>query len=257
MVKEKRTVGNIFRNIPIRIARVIGFKIKWSSQFLLKAHNPHSRRGLGRLDSEIIRRLTSPSGYYVELGANDGVAQSNTLILELFYNWTGLLIEPVPNNFARLIRNRSARRNRFIQTACVSNEYALDEVVMAPANLMSTPLGLDNDIVNPIAHARSALQFLGGGEKVLDLIHVPAMTLTQALILADAPSLISLLSLDVEGAEMEVLRGVDFSRYRFESIIIESRNILRIKQFLSPHGYVFSEKLTPLDYLFVYDAHTT
>lgn len=48
------------------------------------------------------------NGYFVELGANDGVNQSNTLYFESFRGWHGVLIEPYLPNFNRLVRNRSS-----------------------------------------------------------------------------------------------------------------------------------------------------
>lgn len=39
------------------------------------------------------------SGIYIELGAFDGVFQSNTKWLEDNYGWAGILIEPSPNKY--------------------------------------------------------------------------------------------------------------------------------------------------------------
>jgi len=47
--------------------------------------------------------------YYVEIGANDGVSQSNTKYLELYESWRGLLIEPIPELFVKLKKNRSKK----------------------------------------------------------------------------------------------------------------------------------------------------
>jgi hypothetical protein len=57
-------------------------------------------------------------------------------------------------------------------------------------------------------------------------------------------------SLDVEGAEIEVLKGIDHSRFRFSYLCIECRNIERLSSYLKSVGYVLKEKLTHHDYLF-------
>ena len=44
------------------------------------------------------------NGFFVEAGAYDGEAFSNTLFFELKKNWTGLLVEPNPDAFEMLIR---------------------------------------------------------------------------------------------------------------------------------------------------------
>jgi hypothetical protein len=47
-------------------------------------------------------------GYFVDLGAGDGVQHSNTLMLERDYAWTGLLAEPNPDALAALQRDRTS-----------------------------------------------------------------------------------------------------------------------------------------------------
>ena len=45
-------------------------------------------------------------GYFIELGAFDGLTQSNTAFFEKYKNWRGLLIEPSPEKFAECVINR-------------------------------------------------------------------------------------------------------------------------------------------------------
>ncbi len=77
-----------------------------------------------------------------------------------------------------------------------------------------------------------------------------AVTLNQILITSNAPQNIDLLSVDVEGAEIEVLKGLDHTQFRFKYLCIECRNIEKLEKFLSDYGYVLEEKLTQHDYLF-------
>ena len=58
------------------------------------------------------------NGYFVELGAYAGVNKSNTYILEKFFNWTGICIEP--NNFYFEILRRS--RSCICLKQCVDGE---------------------------------------------------------------------------------------------------------------------------------------
>ena len=49
------------------------------------------------------------NGFFIEAGAFDGQIFSNTLLLEMNYNWTGLLIEPNPEAFQELLtKNRKS-----------------------------------------------------------------------------------------------------------------------------------------------------
>jgi hypothetical protein len=79
---------------------------------------------------------------------------------------------------------------------------------------------------------------------------VPARTLSAILDDAKAPITIALLSLDVEGAELKVLRGLDFAKYRIHWILVESRSIDRIAQYLAQFGFSLAAQLGGLDFLF-------
>jgi hypothetical protein len=55
--------------------------------------------GLGDLDKKIEQRVDYDNEFVVELGANDGITQSNTLYFERQRQWRGALIEPTPHNY--------------------------------------------------------------------------------------------------------------------------------------------------------------
>ena len=46
------------------------------------------------------------NGYFIEIGANDGINLSNTYLLEKNYNWKGICVEPIPDIFNKLKNNR-------------------------------------------------------------------------------------------------------------------------------------------------------
>ncbi len=203
---------------------------------------------LNGLDKKLEKYLDFDGGYFVELGANDGITQSNSLYFEKHRNWRGLLVEPAPQNFLKCRQNRSPS-NSIYCAACVSFDYRQEFVRIAYSNLMSTPVGLDSDIKDPHAHAKLGGQFLGNGETVFEFGAV-ARTLNSLLLDAGAPRLIDFLSLDVEGAELEVLKGVDHQAFRFKYLLVECRNFTRLNDYLQIHGYRFVEKLSEQDYLF-------
>jgi FkbM family methyltransferase len=204
--------------------------------------------GLEELDRKLEALFDYDDGYFVELGANDGVTQSNTLHLERHRHWRGVLVEPVPHNYLRCCANRS-ERNRIFCNACVSFDYKDRFVEMVFSNLLSSGIGLESDIEDPRGHAELGKQFLAEAEQVFTFGAV-ARPLNELLIEADAPRSIDLLSLDVEGAEMEVLRGVDHSRFRFKYMCIESRSKDKLVEYLGSHGYELVAQLTHHDYLF-------
>ena len=77
-----------------------------------------------------------------------------------------------------------------------------------------------------------------------------ARTLQSLLIEAGSPHEIDFLSLDVEGTEFEVLKGIDHEVFRFKFMLIECRDFSRIQNYLGKQGYRFVDKLAEHDYLF-------
>lgn len=204
--------------------------------------------GLNQLDRKLEKYVDYDNGYFVELGANDGVTQSNSLYFEKHRNWRGLLVEPAPQNFLKCRQNRSAR-NSIYCAACVSFDYGQEFVRIAYSNLMSTPVSLESDIQDPRAHAELGDRFLASGETVFEFGAV-ARTLNALLLEAHAPKQIDFLSLDVEGAELEVLKGIDHQTFRFKYLLVECRDFTRLSDYLEKQSYRFVEKLSEQDYLF-------
>jgi FkbM family methyltransferase len=206
--------------------------------------------GLNLLDKKLEEYLNYDSGYFVELGANDGKSQSNTLYFERYRNWKGVLVEPTPNKFLECISNRS-EDSKIYCNACVSFEYTEKFVEIIYSNLMTTTYGLKSDIIDPESHAKAGVQYLNNNE-VNFKFGSRAITLNKLLLNSNAPNLIDLLSLDVEGAELEVLKGINHDQFKFKYICIETRSFDTINEYLLNLNYKLEEKLTHHDYLFSY-----
>jgi FkbM family methyltransferase len=209
-------------------------------------------RALNELDRKLEEHIDfSRPGYFVELGANDGISQSNTYFLQERYGWRGLLIEPAMNLFMELQRNRAAVGNSFACAACVPFGYQDEFVRMTYAGLMSVSRGLEVDLDDVDAHIDRAAPHLRTGEVSVDF-GAPARTLTALLEEAGSPATVDLLSLDVEGAELAVLQGVEHDRFRFRWILVECRDIMRLHAALQGWGYEQIAKLSEHDYLYRY-----
>jgi hypothetical protein len=114
---------------------------------------------------------------------------------------------------------------------------------------MSTPLGLESDIDNKAEHAAKGKQFLNNTD---DNFRFGALArpLNDLIVESNAPKIMDLLSLDVEGAEIEVLKGINHKEYRFKYMCIECRSKDKLVEYLSSVGYEFVENLSGHDYLF-------
>ena len=223
----------------------------WLSRELLH----QGSTGLNELDLRLIEAIApKPSGYFVELGANDGVRQSNTYKLQRNYGWTGLLIEPSPRRFVECVANRAfGNRPEVRCAACVPFDFHDRFVEIEDSDLMSVAKGLAVSDQQAVEHADLGLRFLADSS-LRHSYGALAKTLTSLLDEVKAPLAFDLLSLDVEGNELAVLQGVDLQRYKPRWILVETRGA-EVVEYLSKSGYQVHSKLsdyeTYSDLLFV------
>jgi FkbM family methyltransferase len=179
----------------------------------------YSRPALDGLDCKLERHLNFDRGFFIEAGAHDGVQQSNTYYLERFRGWRGILVEGIPAQAAECRLNRP--QATVIQAALVAAAQAGDVVGMHFGGLMSAVQGSLGDASATEAHVQAGLAVQNLASSYV--VQVPARTLTMVLDEVRPAQEIDLLSLDVEGMEAEVLRGLDLTRYAPRSICVEMR----------------------------------
>ena len=97
-------------------------------------------------------------------------------------------------------------------------------VEMEVTNLMSVAMGLNVSNHDTISQAENGKQFLADSRLRFQYGATIARTLTSLLDEVKAPNFIELLSLDVEGNEFAVLKGLDFNRYKTKWILAEVRS---------------------------------
>jgi FkbM family methyltransferase len=158
-------------------------------------------------------------GFYVDVGSADGELISNTRRLDEL-GWKGVCIDPFPTNMER-------------RTCQVFREPVFSEsgkiVKFRTAGLLG---GIDS-LLNTHRDETS-------GSRVVELV---TATLDEILSKANAPKHIDYMSIDVEGAEFEVLRGFSLGKYDVGAFTIEHNNEpekrAAIRQFLEARGYVY------------------
>ena len=157
-------------------------------------------------------------GFYVDVGANDPVLDSQSQHLEAL-GWTGLLVEPDPDCCELL---RKTRTGTVVEMACSSPENAGKQLLLNRAGPHST---LEE---RPIAL----------GAVVRSTVSVQCETLDTILRSHAAPHRFDLLSIDIEGHELVALSGFSFSVWRPQLVLIEDHvTHLQKHQLMRRSGY--------------------
>lgn len=145
------------------------------------------------------------AGTFVELGAFDGISGSNTLLLERCFNWTGLLIEANPHNFAKLkLSGRS--RSKVVHSAICTGDGSAGQTIP-----VTTVGGVTSG--DPTLFSKGFRNMWHGGKRELPTVDVPCQSLDSLMERAGLHRA-TFLSLDVEGAEEAVLGAVDPRRFQ-------------------------------------------
>jgi FkbM family methyltransferase len=184
-----------------------------------------SKSQLGQDLLALIASGTGKRGFFVEFGSADGVALSNSFLLEKELGWSGILCEPSRSWHEDLKRNRSC----IVDTRCVYSKTG--EQISFSENYIGELSGI-TEFTGDDHH--------GLINRTTDSYQVETISLLDLLKHHNAPKHIEFLSVDTEGSEFEILYAFDFSQYTFGAICVEHNyleNRPKVKQLLLANGY--------------------
>lgn len=183
----------------------------------------HSQLGQ---DQWVIDKLgANYEGFFVDLGAYDGVRHSNTLLLEQSYGWDGICIEANKQIFPALKANRRCTCvKRLISDERKHYRFVYGNQWSGICDYMPTAFQAEHERRN------NPVEFIS------------SYHLWQILAWNKCPSRFDYLSLDVEGAELPILEDTlwnsDFRprlitvEFRYDQLLLE-----QLEQLLEGHGY--------------------
>jgi len=237
-----------------RRSKICGTNPDYDTFFAL----PNLQRSANHEDWKIYNLFFKPStnsgdddngvaGSVVELGAFNGIQESNSRFFELCLGWPTLLIEGQPNNWKQLVKNRPhAHRFSFAPTCSDSDDNNNKTVQFQ--NYAETNSGL--------ASVQTAYS------QKNNTVNVPCGSLTQILLDVFPNGHVTFFSLDVEGSEPSVVgNAIDFDRVFIEVMIIENYNNFcerkcksrdKYRQIMKEAGYVRFENVVSKSDLFVH-----
>ena len=177
-------------------------------------------------------------GVFVDVGAYDGIHINNTLYFEQTNQWTGINIEPIPKIFDYLMTNRPNCIN--VNCAIYNEEGETDFLLNTGYTEMLS--GIKNTFdQRHITRLEDENNQMGSTTEV---VKVATKKLTSILQEHDI-SHIHYLSIDVEGAEFEVIQSIDFDTIFIDVIGFENNyddNSIPIIDFLEKHNYIVLHK---------------
>jgi len=149
------------------------------------------------------------NGFFVECGAYDGELYSNTVFFELKRNWTGLLLEVSQVHFQGIL---TRNRHTYSLNSCLSP-------IRAPKYFRYQEVPLFAGLLDyqEKAHTAGVKAKFNPQTKVFMPICYPLYSIMLAL----GRNRIDFLSLDVEGAELPILRTIPFDKIYIEIIVAE------------------------------------
>lgn len=153
--------------------------------------------------------------FFIDVGAYDGISNSNTILFEKFYNWSGLLFEPNNINFKQLLKFRN-------------NSYCHQIII---SNFKKKKLGITFD--NQLSKIDKNSPYKYKNSKLKKYIK----------------KRINFLDIDCEGFEESVIKSIDFKRNIIDSILIERPTYIT-HRILKKNNYIFIKSFL-FDYLYI------
>ena len=172
-------------------------------------------------------------GTFLDIGANDGVTLSNTFALANNYGWTGLLVEASPKAYERLLKNYELFDRDFdLQNVAIGKEDG-ELTFYESGELLNK-----GDVALVSSGIKSELQRWESLNMPFEKIKVP-MTSVATMLSMTRHTHFDLLSLDIEGMELDVLPQIDFTALQIKVVVVEwnSKDKKAYNDIMFPFGF--------------------
>jgi FkbM family methyltransferase len=163
-------------------------------------------------------------GTFVEVGVGSGKHLSNTYLMETELGWTGVLVEPNISSHESILECRKAHLDPRAAASSSGQTLEFEEVKGA---------GEFSRLAGSKGHRLDDFQ--------IERYEVTTVTLNDIFEEKEMPQEIDFMSVDTEGSELDVLKGINFAKYSFTALAIEHNydeaKLGAIRTLLAGHGY--------------------
>jgi len=178
-------------------------------------------------------------GFYVDIGAFDGIFLSNTMTFEQ-QGWSGVCVE-ANSNYFKLCENYRPH-SICLNVACVGDEDK--KTIKFYKEAMGLFSGIEGDRESEVSQGYHQMGLTWNG---FNEITVQASTLNAILnkhVLQGTE--IDFISIDVEGTELDVLRGLDLTIFRPRVLVIEANTedaVRTLSIYMAKFGYMEARRM--------------
>jgi len=170
------------------------------------------------------------NGFFLDIGAHDGVTLSNSCFFEKEMGWNGICVEPIPEVFARLQQLRSVT----LVNACITDmdgDIAFTRITGYSEMLSGITKQQDEKHQQRIN--REIAEKGGSVEQIL----VPGISL-RSLFINHNVTHIDFVSIDTEGNELPIIQSFPFDLVQPNIFLVENNNDDNtVKKLLQKQGY--------------------
>lgn len=161
-------------------------------------------------------------GFYIDIGANNGVDLSNTFLLENEYDWAGVLVEPIPSIFEQMKTARINNRTKSVALNCaVHPNHNLSHVKFYCQTIFHELSSYKYEPMHAqrIAAEQQARPENEVNEILVDTIHIDHLFYH---IPGNEVDRVDFLSIDTEGTELEILQSLNWELNQPKTILVEN-----------------------------------
>jgi FkbM family methyltransferase len=173
------------------------------------------------------------NGLFIDVGAHDGVSLNNTLYFQQTHNWRGINIEPIKSVYDKLVVNRP---NDVNLNCAVSQKNGTDEFILNEGHTEMIS-GLKNTYdTRHLVRLQKEIEEHGGKTEIINVETKRLDTIFDEYNI----KYINYLTIDVEGAEFEVIKSINFDKVFIDVIDFENNyedNTESIIEYLKEKNY--------------------
>ena len=181
--------------------------------------------------NEIIEKIGGNEDFFfVQIGSNDGVRSDPLYKFICKYNWSGILVEPVPYLYERLIKNHESRDNLIFKNVAISKDGGSMKFYYIKENQNDQSdwkcgNGLGSFLKDVVTFHRNKIFDFDKNFSEMDIQTITFDSLVEGV------NNIDLLAIDAEGYDYEIIKSIDFDKHQPSLILFEHKHLYQESRF--------------------------